>query len=168
MDRSEVAKVVSSSMTVSDKIRALDAAGCSRAEIARLLGKRYQHVRNVLEADRVRARAAISGVSEEATPFTRAWKDEAVERRGPGRFRLAVSKDGTVVLPREVCEAFGLSGGGGVIAEWEGEELTLISPAESLRRVREALKPYMQEGVSWADELIAERRREVEREEKGG
>ncbi|HEY5007143.1 MAG TPA: hypothetical protein VII42_04010, partial [Caulobacteraceae bacterium] len=34
--------------TVSDKIRALDAAGAPRAEIARFLGKRYQHVRNVL------------------------------------------------------------------------------------------------------------------------
>ncbi len=35
-------------LSVSDKIRALDALGVPRAEIARLLGKRYQHVRNVL------------------------------------------------------------------------------------------------------------------------
>src|SRR5271170_5269077 len=37
--------------TVADKIRALSAAGVPRADIARFLGKRYQHVRNVLEDD---------------------------------------------------------------------------------------------------------------------
>lgn len=169
MDSSEVARIVGSGMTVSDKIRALDVAGCSRAEIARLLGKRYQHVRNVLEADKVRGGGApLTGVSEEGAAFTRAGMDEAVERRGPGLFRLAVGRDGTVVLPREVCEAFGLAGGGGVIARLEGDELRLISPTASLRRAQEVLKPYMREGVSWADQLIAERRREVEREDKGG
>ena len=37
--------------TVADKIRALAGAGVARADIARFLGKRYQHVRNVLEGD---------------------------------------------------------------------------------------------------------------------
>jgi len=50
-------QIVASSATVSDKIRALNEAGYSRAEIAKLLGKRYQHVRNVLEADKIRAPA---------------------------------------------------------------------------------------------------------------
>lgn len=34
--------------TTSAKIRGLNAAGFSRSEIAKFLGKRYQHVRNVL------------------------------------------------------------------------------------------------------------------------
>lgn len=34
--------------TTSEKIRYLDAKGTSRAEIAKQLGVRYQHVRNVL------------------------------------------------------------------------------------------------------------------------
>jgi len=34
--------------TTSAKIRALHASGMSRGDIAKLLGKRYQHVRNVL------------------------------------------------------------------------------------------------------------------------
>ncbi|UYN99252.1 MAG: hypothetical protein KIT02_15230 [Devosia sp.] len=38
-------------LSVADKIRELDGKGVSRAQIARLLGKRYQHVRNVLERD---------------------------------------------------------------------------------------------------------------------
>jgi hypothetical protein len=37
-------------LNISDRIRALDRLGMPRAEIARQLGKRYQHVRNVLEA----------------------------------------------------------------------------------------------------------------------
>ncbi len=56
----DAARIVNSAATVSDKIRALDAAGYSRAAIARMLGKRYQHVRNVLEADAVKHAAAAS------------------------------------------------------------------------------------------------------------
>lgn len=39
------------SLSISDKIRELNDMGVARAEIARLLGKRYQHVRNVLTGD---------------------------------------------------------------------------------------------------------------------
>lgn len=35
--------------TVSSKIRFLDSEGYSRADIARILGKRYQHIKNVLD-----------------------------------------------------------------------------------------------------------------------
>ena len=39
--------------TISGKIRALDKAGFTRADISRILNKRYQHVRNVLEQDKM-------------------------------------------------------------------------------------------------------------------
>ena len=35
-------------LNVSQKIRSLDSISVSRSEIAKVLGKRYQHVRNVL------------------------------------------------------------------------------------------------------------------------
>jgi hypothetical protein len=38
-------------LSISDKIRELNDMGIARAQIAKLLGKRYQHVRNVLMAD---------------------------------------------------------------------------------------------------------------------
>lgn len=38
-------------LSISDKIRELNDMGIARAEIAKLLGKRYQHVRNVLTND---------------------------------------------------------------------------------------------------------------------
>jgi hypothetical protein len=51
----EVSKIVSDhTLNVSSKIRALHAYGVPRAEIAKLLNKRYQHVRNVLVADEQR------------------------------------------------------------------------------------------------------------------
>lgn len=46
-----LAVVEDTSMSVSDKIRELNDMGVSRAQIAKLLGKRYQHVRNVLVGD---------------------------------------------------------------------------------------------------------------------
>ena len=49
-DRERMERITSVHATTSDKIRALDAAGYSRAEIAKFLGKLYQHVRNVLVA----------------------------------------------------------------------------------------------------------------------
>jgi hypothetical protein len=55
----EVSRVVADGkLSVSDKIRALSNLGVSRAETAKLLGKRYQHVRNVLVADEEKARSA--------------------------------------------------------------------------------------------------------------
>ena len=43
--------------------------------------------------------------------------------------------------------------------------IEIVSVEQSLARIRERMKPYMQPGVSWADELIAERRAEAARED---
>jgi hypothetical protein len=44
----EHSSILTSEMTTSAKIRALFASGMDRSQIAVLLDKRYQHVRNVL------------------------------------------------------------------------------------------------------------------------
>lgn len=55
----EVSRIVADpKLNVSGKIRALHAYGVPRAEIAKLLDKRYQHVRNVLVADEQKKRAS--------------------------------------------------------------------------------------------------------------
>lgn len=55
----EVARIVSDAkLNVSDKIRALHHYGVPRAEIAKRLNKRYQHVRNVLVADEQKKHAS--------------------------------------------------------------------------------------------------------------
>ena len=171
-DAEVAARIVASSATVSDKIRALNAAGHPRAEIARLLGKRYQHVRNVLEGDKVgRAASAATGVAEGPAVFER--DDERpgrrpsspprpeFEHRGQGIFRLSVRPDGSVLLPPSVLEALELKGGSGVIARLEGDTLIFEGPDEALRRFRALTPPWQPGEPLWSDDLIAERRREA-------
>ena len=168
METDEVARLVAASITVSDKIRTFDAAGYSRAEIARLLGKRYQHIRNVLEGDKLRAtseRVPAHGVAETSRPFDGAQAPRDFEDRGGGAYRLAVRIDGSVVLPEAVRLAFGLRGVGAVMARLEGDEFKLVSTATAWRRIDERMAPYKWKGGRMAsDDLIAERRVEAERE----
>ncbi len=143
--------------TVSDKIRLLDRKGYERADIARILGKRYQHVRNVLEADRkkaaARARAAEASV---AVP-----DPDAV-------MRFEVAADGTLRLPPEIMAGLQISGGGTLSGRLENGQLLLVEPTVALRRVQKALRPLRDrlraEGRSLVDELIEERREDARRE----
>jgi hypothetical protein len=99
--------------TVAGKIRALAAAGVPRADIARFLGKRYQHVRNVLEDDAqaggapgptgggyVLGKADLSGVQEGPRPFERDDDGMYIERRGKDVFWLTVKPDGSLPCRR--------------------------------------------------------------------
>jgi hypothetical protein len=120
LSRERMAEIVQPHATVSDRIRALDAAGVPRAEIARFLAKRYQHVRNVLEGDKQRGHqlgdADLSGVAEQGPPFERPADDrEFVESRGGGAYRLKVRADGSLLLPKEVLSAFSVEQGGYVM-----------------------------------------------------
>lgn len=163
VDRPEAMRVAASDASVSDRIRILDAAGYPRAEIARLIGRRYQHVRNVLEGDKLRrttvAGVATGGVGETGRRFEGACAVPEIEDRGGGAYRLSVREDGSVVLPPAVRAAFGLTGPGSVMARLDGEEFKVIGAATALRRVQERLKPYRRtERPLASDELIAERR----------
>lgn len=146
--------------TVADKIRVLAAAGYPRAEIARILGKRYQHVRNVLEEPgkaKTPAESAPEGMAEgDAGAFI---QDK------PKTYRLEV-RDGSVTIPPEVLEALGAGPNGVIIAELDGEFFKIVSVPESVRRIQERLRPYWRPGVSVVDELIADRRREAAEEDR--
>ncbi len=169
-----MAEIARPHATVSDQIRALDAAGVSRADIAKFLGKRYQHVRNVLEGDKQRGghplgRADPSGVREQGAPFERPADDpNIVEGRGNGAYRLVVRADGSLVLPKDVRAAFGVEDGGVVMAKLEGETFGLISAETAMRRIREMVRQYIPDTTGLVDEFIAERRRESRIEEGDG
>jgi bifunctional DNA-binding transcriptional regulator/antitoxin component of YhaV-PrlF toxin-antitoxin module len=158
--------------TVSDKIRALAAAGVPRADIARFLGKRYQHVRNVLEGDAqsggggyVLGRADLSGVREEAATYVAEADDpHLIERRRPGVYWLRPRPDGSLVLPREVAEKLGLSQGRRVFAELDGEELKIVSGEEAMRQAQDLVCRIIPPEVDLASELLADRLAEVARE----
>lgn len=54
-------------MNVSDSIRYLDGEGYRRSEIARMLGKRYQHIRNVLLRSKVEPKQKATFTLSETT-----------------------------------------------------------------------------------------------------
>ena len=71
---------------------------------------------------------------------------------------------GRIQVPADIRRALGLNDGDPVIMEIVGGELHVRPLREALARVREGLRRYVPEGVSLADELIAERRAAAETE----
>jgi len=76
---------------------------------------------------------------------------------------VRLGKQGRLVIPAELRRALGLRPGDRLIARREGDKIVLEKKEEILRRVKErfALIPLQ---VDLAEELIAERRAEAERE----
>lgn len=144
--------------TKSAKIRALDAAGYSRSEIAKFLNIRYQHVRNVLVQPPPKAlgRAASDRPGSDSSA---AEREDMKVQVGPG---------GRIVIPANVREAMGVGEGTVLYARLENGEFTLSTPDAVVKRVQAALRQYLPEGVSLVDELIADRRREAAKEEEDG
>ena len=81
---------------------------------------------------------------------------------------VKVSGAGRVNLPAEVRRALGLKGGGHVVLTIEDGEVRLSSMAQALERVRALARPYAPKGRLASEELIADRREEVRREEESG
>jgi hypothetical protein len=171
-DRVRLEALARGQTTVAGKIRALAAAGVPRADIARFLGKRYQHIRNVLQDDAQRGggryvlgQADLSGVKEPAAPYVAGADDPyLIERRRPGVYWLRPRPDGSLVLPHEVAEKLGLTEGYRVFAELDGEELKIISGDEAMRQARELVCRIIPPEVDLASELLSDRQAEVARE----
>ena len=151
----DLRRTVESLPTKSAKIRALAARGLARADIARLLGISYQHVRSVLESDKGRE-AKLSGMSEPPQP--------AFLEEGAPSAKVRVGPDGRVVIPAAMREALGVKEGDVLFARLEGGEIKLLTPTAAMRRAQAIVRQFVPEGVSLADELIADRRREAARE----
>ena len=148
-------QIVAGLTTRSDKIRALYREGYSRSEIRRILGIRYQHVRNVLVRDGyLEPRLSRPSRTDDAGPAPRSGDR-------PEQVRVVVGPAGRVVIPAAYREVLGIDEGDTVVMRIEGDELHLISDATEVRRVREMIARYVPEGVSPVDELLRERRREV-------
>lgn len=74
---------------------------------------------------------------------------------------LQVGEDGSMEIPSELREKLGIEAGTKLVARVEGDRLVLETPAAVLARLQALFAGV--EG-SMADELIAERRAEAERE----
>jgi len=165
----EMRAIADGQKTIADKIRALAAAGNSRADIARVLQRSYQQVRNVLEQDKVRAKASARPHGVEENPATYETEaDEAFRAKYPPTIRLEFGKDATVTLPAEQIEGMRWHRGGVIIAEVRSDGLFLLSSPAAGRRVQDKIRDMLPPEAfeqSWADSLIADRRREAAAEE---
>ena len=160
-ETSRMREIVSGIATVSDKIRALDDAGYKRADIARFLEKRYQHVRNVLVGPKPKRKAANADIR----------RREEIEPDGAPAVllsaRLQIGAGGRVVIPSEMRAAINVGEGDFLYAHVDDGVLVVHPPKTSVAKARAIVRKYVPEGVSLADELIADRRAEAERENSG-
>lgn len=82
----------------------------------------------------------------------------------PETVRLRLNENGRIVIPASIRKAVGIRSGEEVILWAENGEVRITTAAKRARRAQQLLRKYVPEGVSLSDELIAERRREAERE----
>ncbi|MEX2128593.1 MAG: AbrB/MazE/SpoVT family DNA-binding domain-containing protein [Xanthobacteraceae bacterium] len=143
----------------SQRMRELAAAGMSRADIARKLGVRYQFVRNVLEKDRARKEKASAAGG---------FSDRPQAELGDLSAKLKLGPDGRIVIPAAFREALGLGERDTLFARIENGEIHLLTAKAVMRRANSIVRQFVPEGVSLVDELLEDRRREVEREKENG
>lgn len=134
--------------TKSDKIRALAKAGYARAEIARFLDIRYQHVRNVL----VQAEESAAVYETDKPPPAGVW--------------VTVGADGRLALPAEYRALLEIENGGPVYLQLEDGTLRMKGRMRTLKDVQALVARYTGGRLS-VDEFLAERRAEAAREERG-
>ncbi len=166
LDHARMKELTKGLATKSDKIRALSAAGYGRGDIAKFLGIRYQHVRNVLVQS---GKAAASGFAEGAAPPIAGSPAAAAAPQGiRNRVILKVDAGGRVLIPSAVRDAMQIGEGDTLLAWLENGELHLVSSQVALRQAQELARKLIRGAGTLADELIAERREEARREATNG
>jgi AbrB family looped-hinge helix DNA binding protein len=78
--------------------------------------------------------------------------------------RAKVTQGGRIVIPADVRKRLGIEVGETVNLQEDGSTLIVSSSSAALKRLQQSLKGKVPAGVSVVDELIAERRKEAERE----
>jgi bifunctional DNA-binding transcriptional regulator/antitoxin component of YhaV-PrlF toxin-antitoxin module len=68
------------------------------------------------------------------------------------------------VIPAEFRRELGVNTGDEVVMHLEDGELRIVTLERAIRRAQELVRRYVPEGRSLVAELLAERRREAERE----
>ena len=78
--------------------------------------------------------------------------------------RVKIIEGGKLIIPAPMRRELGLATGDTVVVEVTDGELRVRSLPAAIARAQTILRRHVPEGVSLADELIADRRREAERE----
>ena len=146
-----MAKVATGLPTKSAKIRALGKAGYQRADIARFLNIRYQHVRNVL----LHAEGKLAAREQDNAPS-----------KPPAQVWAQVGPDGRVVIPASYRQFLGIENGGHILLLRDDDELRMMGREGAVRRAQAMVAPYLKDESTSVDSFLAERRREARREER--
>ena len=80
------------------------------------------------------------------------------------RTTLRVAEGGRIVIPAEVRQRLGLEVGSELVMTVEDDHATLMNAKAARRRACERIRRYLAPGVSLSEELLAERKKEAERE----
>jgi len=81
--------------------------------------------------------------------------------------KTKLDANGRIVIPAEWRKALDMQAGQTIALKLEDTEIRVYTMWEAIRRAQELSRPWPSEdGRSWVDELIAERRAEAEREER--
>jgi AbrB family looped-hinge helix DNA binding protein len=75
-----------------------------------------------------------------------------------------LGKNGRVVIPAQFRKTLGILEGDTLMMTLDDGMIRILTPQKAIQRVQEMVRRYVPEGVSLADELIAERRAEAARE----
>jgi AbrB family looped-hinge helix DNA binding protein len=78
--------------------------------------------------------------------------------------RTRVGAGGRIVIPQPMREALGVKEGDDLLLEIDESGLHVRSVRQAVRLAQQTVARYVKRGRSLADELIAERRREAQRE----
>lgn len=127
MEREQMVELTRDADSLSEKIRILYAAGVAKADIARFIDRRYQHVRNVLLR-----------VEGKAPPGAQPPAGD-----GPSVFTAALGKGGKVVLPAEWLDAEGLADGDELVLRREADGLKIMTQAAAEEILLEAARRRM-------------------------
>lgn len=145
--------------TKSEKIRTLGRKGVPTAEIARFLGIRYQHARNVLND------AGINGGVAEEAPLleTKMMPPGNKENRfgQPDHFWADVNADGTLTISANIARQAGFKAGDLVYVGLKNDGLEAISYVTSVKRVQAMFAHLRSPTGSVVDEFLEERKRDA-------
>lgn len=75
---------------------------------------------------------------------------------------VRIGTNGRFVLPAELRRALGIADGDTLVVRLVDDEVRLATPAAAVRRAQRAVRPYLPEGRSLAEDLIADRRAEAD------
>ena len=166
LDRQRMNEITAGLPTKSEKIRRLAAAGFQRADIARFLDIRYQHVRNVLVAPQPKRASGTQPPGKAPNPASSQGAEAVVEPEHRWVW-TRVGKGGRVDIPASLLAAMGLAEGDPIQISLEGGVARILPRDAVLREVQAYVRRHVPEDVSLVDELLAERRLEEGHEVAG-